>query len=46
MIEPHAARLLADWYSLGAQAMSRCAAEIPGDKPSAAVCGPNTSTSA
>jgi hypothetical protein len=36
MIEQDAARLLAKWYSLGAQAMSRFAAEIPGDEPSAA----------
>ncbi len=35
-IEPGAARLLADWYSLGAQAMSLFAAEIPDDEPSAA----------
>ncbi len=40
MIEPRAARLLAEWYSLGAQAMSRFAAEIPGDKPSVAVLWP------
>ncbi len=40
MIEPHAARLLAEWYSLGAQAMSRLAAEVPGDQPSAAVLWP------
>jgi hypothetical protein len=35
MIEPVAARLLAEWYSLGAQALSRFAAEIPSDKPTA-----------
>jgi len=40
MIEPHAARLLAEWYSLGAQALSRFAAEIPGDKPTAPVLWP------
>ncbi len=40
MIESGAARLLAEWYGLGAQAMSRLAAEIPGDKPSAAVLWP------
>jgi hypothetical protein len=40
MIEPDAARLLADWYSLGAQALSRFAAGIAGDKPSAAVLWP------
>jgi len=35
MIESDAARLLAEWYSLGAQALSRLAAEIPGDQPTA-----------
>ena len=40
MIEPDAARLLADWYGLGAQALSRFAAEIPGDKPTAPVLWP------
>ncbi len=35
-IDPGAARLLADWYRLGADAMSLFAAEIPGDQPSAA----------
>src|SRR6266516_1696487 len=35
-IEPDAARLLAEWCTLGAQAMSSFAAEIPGDEPSAA----------
>lgn len=40
MIEPHPARLLAEWYSLGVQALSRFAAEIPGDKPGAAVLWP------
>ncbi|MCW2929647.1 MAG: hypothetical protein JWM19_609 [Actinomycetia bacterium] len=40
MIDPDAARLLAAWYQLGAQAMSRLAVEIPGDKPGAAVLWP------
>ncbi len=40
MIDPDAARLLADWYGLGAQALSRFAAEIPGDKPGPAVLWP------
>jgi hypothetical protein len=40
MIDPRAARLLAEWYQLGAQALSRLAAEIPGDRPSAAVLWP------
>jgi len=40
MIGLHAARLLAEWYRLGAQAMSRIAAEVPGDKPGAAVLWP------
>ena len=40
MIEPDAARLLAEWYSLGAQALTRFAAEIPGDKPGPAVLWP------
>jgi hypothetical protein len=40
MIDPDAARLLAAWYRLGAQAMSRLAAEVPGDKPGAAVLWP------
>jgi hypothetical protein len=40
MIEPAVARLLADWYSLGAQALSRLAAEIPGDQPTAPVLWP------
>ncbi len=40
MIEPAAARLLAEWYGLGAQALSRFAAEIPGDKPGPAVLWP------
>ena len=37
MIDPQAARLLAEWYQLGAQALSQLAAEMPGDRPSAAV---------
>jgi hypothetical protein len=40
MIEPDAARLLAEWYGLGAQALSRLAAEIPGDQPTAPVLWP------
>jgi hypothetical protein len=40
MIDPEAARLLAEWYQLGAQAMSRLAAEIPGDEPGAVVLWP------
>jgi len=40
MIDPDAARLLAEWYQLGAQAMSRFAAEIPGDEPGAVVLWP------
>jgi hypothetical protein len=40
MIDPRAARLLAEWYQLGAQALSRFAAEVPGDCPSAAVLWP------
>ena len=40
MIEPDAARLLAEWYGLGAQALSRFAAEIPGDQPGPAVLWP------
>ena len=40
IIEPDAARLLAEWYGLGAQALSRFAAGIPGDKPSPAVLWP------
>ena len=39
-IDPDAARLLSDWYSLGAQAMSRFAAEFPDEEPSAAVLWP------
>jgi len=40
LIEPDAARQLADWYGLGAQALRRLAAEIPADEPSAAVLWP------
>jgi len=40
MIDPDAARLLAEWYQLGARAMSRFAAEIPGDEPGAVVLWP------
>src|SRR5215470_19425093 len=36
-IDPGAARLLAEWYQLGEQALRRFAAEIPGDQPTAAV---------
>jgi hypothetical protein len=32
MIDPQAARLLAEWYQLGAQALSQLAAEMPGDR--------------
>ena len=40
MIDPQAARLLAEWYQLGALALSQLAAEVPGDRPSAAVLWP------
>jgi len=40
MIDPDAAHLLAEWYSLGARAMSRLAAEITGDEPGAVVLWP------
>ena len=40
MIDPQAARLLAEWYQLGAQALKRFAAEVPGDQPSPAVLWP------
>jgi len=39
-IDADAARLLADWYRLGAEAMSRLATEIPGDEPGAVVLWP------
>ena len=40
MIDPAAARVLADWYQLGAQALRSFAAEFPDDQPSAAVLWP------
>ena len=40
MIESDAACLLAQWYGLGAAALSRFAAEIPGDKPTTPVLWP------
>ena len=40
VIDPRAARLLAAWYRLGAEAMSRLAAQIPGDEPGAVVLWP------
>jgi hypothetical protein len=40
MIDAAAAQLLAGWYSLGAEALSRFAAEIPGDEPGAVVLWP------
>ena len=40
LIDPRAARLLAEWYQLGAQAMSGLAAEIAGDEPTAVVLWP------
>jgi hypothetical protein len=40
MIDAGAARLLAGWYQLGAQAMTSLAAEIPGDEPAAVVLWP------
>jgi hypothetical protein len=40
VIDPRAARLLAEWYQLGAEALSRFAAEVPGDRPSAVVLWP------
>src|SRR5439155_19825041 len=39
-IDPLAARLLAEWYQLGGQALSRFAAGIPGDQPSSVVLWP------
>jgi len=39
-IDLMAARLLAEWYQLGAQALSRFAAEVPGDQPSPVVLWP------
>ena len=40
MIEPGAARLLAEWCGLGAQVLSRFAAEAPGDQPAVRVLWP------
>ena len=40
MIDPAAARMLADWYQLGARALRSFAVEFPGDEPSAAVLWP------
>jgi hypothetical protein len=39
-IDPAAARVLADWYQLGEQALRGFAAEIPDDQPTAAVLWP------
>jgi hypothetical protein len=39
-IDPLAARLLAEWYQLGAQALSHLAAGIPGDRPGPVVLWP------
>jgi len=39
-IDPAAARVLADWYQLGEQALRVFAAEIPDDQPTAAVLWP------
>jgi hypothetical protein len=39
-IDPGAARLLADWYRLGAQALGRLAAGIPVDQPGPVVLWP------
>ena len=40
LIDPAAARMLADWYGLGAQDMSRFATDIPDEQPSAAALWP------
>jgi hypothetical protein len=40
MIEPDAARLLAEWHGLGTQALGRFAAETPGGKPAGPVLRP------
>jgi len=40
MTEPGAARRPAEWYGLSARALSRFAAEIPGDKPAGPVLWP------
>jgi hypothetical protein len=39
-IDPLATRLLAEWYQLGARALSRLAAGIPGDQPGPVVLWP------
>jgi hypothetical protein len=39
-LDPAAARILADWYQLGEQALRGFAAEIPDDQPTAAVLWP------
>ena len=39
-IDPAAARVLADWYQLGEQALRGFAADIPDDQPTAAVLWP------
>jgi hypothetical protein len=39
-VDLRAARLLAEWYQLGVQALSRFAAQIPGDQPSPVVLWP------
>jgi hypothetical protein len=39
-VDPRAARLLAEWYQLGAQALSRFAAGVPGDQPGPIVLWP------
>jgi hypothetical protein len=39
-IDPAAARVLADWYQLGEQALRGFSAGIPGDQPTAAVLWP------
>jgi hypothetical protein len=39
-IDPAAARVLADWYQLGEQALRGFAVEIPDDRPTAAVLWP------
>jgi len=40
MIDARAARLLAEWYQLGARALNQLAAEVSGDQPSAVVLWP------
>jgi hypothetical protein len=39
-LDARAAELLAGWFALGAEALARFAAEIPGDEPSAATLWP------